>query len=393
MEKLIKLFVLLSFISLKCLSWDGSTEIWNNGSGTIGDPYQIHTAENLAYLAASTTDGENWNGVYFELLANLDLSGCEWVSIGNSTTSFNGNFNGSGHFISGLTIENQKNDNGLFGKTGSSAVISNLGIESNCNLSPQNAYNFGTICGYSNGLIMNCYNRANIYAVSGVVVGGICGLDNGTITNCYNTGNIYGQTHIGGIAGDSYNEMSVCYNVGLIQATIGEYGAIVGYSNFSYYNYCFYNSDVGSATGAGDLSDNTLHMVSLTTADMKLQLFVDSLNNGPEFYQDTIQPWTLDVDQINNGYPVFLWELSTKINSNENISLTIFPNPVSDRLFIHSEAFLDFVEIYDLAGNIICSIDCRHTNEIKTEFITPGVYVLNVYFINEGQSSLFFIKQ
>ena len=51
-----KLFTLLGAIALTCNLmavnvWDGSSEPWTNGSGTMEDPYLIETAANLAYLA------------------------------------------------------------------------------------------------------------------------------------------------------------------------------------------------------------------------------------------------------------------------------------------------------------------------------------------------------
>lgn len=62
----------------------------------------------------------------------------------------------------------------------------------------------GGICGYSNGEILHCINRARVgYSHVGYNVGGIVGRQSGYVGNCQNYGKICGRKDVGGIVGQS----------------------------------------------------------------------------------------------------------------------------------------------------------------------------------------------
>ena len=64
-------------------AWDGTAaESFEGGNGDSSDPYIIKTAEQLAFLAKQVNGGETYHGKYFQLEADLDLSGSEWSPIG-----------------------------------------------------------------------------------------------------------------------------------------------------------------------------------------------------------------------------------------------------------------------------------------------------------------------
>ena len=57
-------------------NWINSAEAFTGGTGTEGDPYQIATAEQLAYLAQqvnSENNPYNASGVFFKLTADINL--------------------------------------------------------------------------------------------------------------------------------------------------------------------------------------------------------------------------------------------------------------------------------------------------------------------------------
>lgn len=95
-------------------AWDGTAaESFEGGNGDSSDPYIIKTAEQLAFLAKQVNGGETYHGKYFQLEADLDLSGSEWSPIGigeretdgsTVTKPFAGTFDGKNHKISGLTL-------------------------------------------------------------------------------------------------------------------------------------------------------------------------------------------------------------------------------------------------------------------------------------------------
>lgn len=80
----------------------------------IKHPVQFHS---FAWLQAlgyfnQTTDGETINQVYFYLSADLDMTGWVLPQIGTEVYPFVGNFDGNGHTISNVTVQNVKTSGG-----------------------------------------------------------------------------------------------------------------------------------------------------------------------------------------------------------------------------------------------------------------------------------------
>jgi len=208
------------------------------GDGTIGNPYQIRTAAELARLAVlvnqQTAPYANANKSY-KLMDDLDLSayaaGTGWTPIGTNARPFKGIFDGDGRKIAGLAINRPNSDDqGLFGAVGSGASVQNLGVTNanivgkryvggitgnavgmvkNCYVtgSVRGVNTIGGIAGYvdetqsaSNGTVQNCYVSANVGG-TGNYIGGIAGYVDGTVKNSYALGSVNGNSDIGGVAG------------------------------------------------------------------------------------------------------------------------------------------------------------------------------------------------
>ncbi len=186
------------------LAWEEVSEVTiEKGTGTYTDPYIIETASNLAAVPYIT----NTEGVYFKLMADIDLSGMEWLSyIGDSINPFKGDFNGNGHVIKNYTITvTGGKSHGLFGETAGNAHIYDLGIEDVTAVIPQHSWsaNFGGLIGLMGGdsAITRCYAK-NVSFEAGWTItapangelqtgGGLVGLLNGAgveIRQCYATG-------------------------------------------------------------------------------------------------------------------------------------------------------------------------------------------------------------
>ncbi len=235
--------------------WDGTAaESFEGGNGDSSNPYIIKTAEQLALLAERVNGGETYQGKYFELGDDLDLSGSEWAPIGigeretgggTVTKPFAGTFDGNNHKISGLKLTAGLDGQGLFGC--SSGTIRNLGIE-NGNISIGSAERTGAICGYSTGTIENCWNSADITGSTegGKYVGGICGYSTGTIYGCLNMGDITANSYIGGICGNTDRDTQIrnCFNSGSITGK-EQIGGIAGI-NLNYITFCI---NAGELTG------------------------------------------------------------------------------------------------------------------------------------------------
>jgi hypothetical protein len=184
----------------------------------------------VAAAGAEQLKDYHLNGKY-HLIADIYLSGVEWVPIGNNNQPFTGTFDGQGHVINNLTITGERQYSGLFGYI-NSATIKNVGLENtdiNVSRSSSSSANAGGISGQvSSSTISNCYNTGNITVTSsyyGSYAGGISG-SGGIISNCYNTGIISAYSSssapssslAGGISG-SGDAISNCYNTGNISAS------------------------------------------------------------------------------------------------------------------------------------------------------------------------------
>lgn len=259
------------------------------------DIVYIENIEDLVELSQNVNSGTNYANKVVELTRTLDFNdsrsyrnpddtsygdlnkdgnidgikkelttGQGFTPIGTSTSkSFNGMFNGCGHEILNIYINDSDTVyGGLFGELRGS--INNLGITgeikfSYCNSAKNNDVYIGGLVGRCNGgIINNCYSRVNInnkntdsqYSYTGGIVGYVGG--GAKVTNSYNSGNINGAYYSGGIVGRAYNgNIDNCYNIGeLNQKNTNNYvGGIAGYIEYS---------NIGNCHNSGDIKGYTL---------------------------------------------------------------------------------------------------------------------------------------
>lgn len=149
--------------------------------------------------------GEAYRYKYIVLTADIDLANKEWTPIGNHSNSFQGNFDGDNHTVTGMQISGESDRVGLFGeciKFNVDSAIKNITVKDSviCGI------NFvGAIVGYAEGInIENCRSIGN--TINGKTdVGGICGkiggYSVGKVSQCYNSSKVTGRVRVGGIAG------------------------------------------------------------------------------------------------------------------------------------------------------------------------------------------------
>jgi surface protein len=162
--------------------------------------YQISTAEELLWFVFDVNSGDTkanaaltqdivFNEDCLErVLKLLGISKADgdltvWQPIGTSENAFAGIFDGQGHSISGLFINDKTQDNvGLFGATTSDAVIKNVAVVDSYISGGENV---GAICGKSEGKIENCYSLSEVKGTENV--NGIAGKveSTSTVENCY----------------------------------------------------------------------------------------------------------------------------------------------------------------------------------------------------------------
>ena len=399
----IMLFLVLGMSLTAQSVWDGSREAISSGSGTESDPYLIENAQQLAWLAYVVNwDYSIWTkDKFFLLTTDIDLGGNadnQWIPIGagpstDSHKLFDGVFDGGFHNITGIYIDadNAVNDNnsmwvssyaGFFTELGSDAVVKNLYLEG----SIETGRKAGGFAGTSNGVFEYCVSNVAIESINQTAAG-IASYGNPTVRYCANIGDIKGKTGVGGLIGmngrveNSYNMGRVeaedivggiagrstfinnCYNVGEIHyaANANNRGAIIGNKPSSAtVGNCYYLEDcIAASNNYGEPK----------SADfMHSQEFVGLLNNETDV-------WAMDVDNSNDGYPVFS---NTPFGVEEVLTdfsdvVTVYPNPVVDYVCVAGDVVS--CDVFDLVGKRVFSIS-TNINKIAVSDLPSGIYMM-----------------
>lgn len=218
-------------------TWAMEAEDHWTGDGSISNPYIITTAKGLSLLAVMVEIGNNFDGKYFELGADIDMSTIpDFKGIGSNVEAnnfFSGSLNGKSFTISNLNINNSgESYGGLFGKLDRNGSASNIIIDNATIIGGQYV---GGIAGVGNGSITGCsVINSSISAINGSIsgtdyyVGGLVGrinvsaLNNNIVSNT----TISGPVYVGAAAG--YLNKSTCYNNFIINCTKNGSGDIYG---------------------------------------------------------------------------------------------------------------------------------------------------------------------
>ncbi len=220
------------------------------------DTYLIPTADALRDFATKVTTEDN--AIKGKLTEDIDLKNEPFTPIGNFNISYRGVFDGDGHKISNLYIDEEESSYiGLFGYI-YNATIKNLGVSG----SVTGYARVGGIVGYSYGSsITSCYSEVTVTGKGTTsttgYTGGIVGYaqSSSSITSCYNTGAISGIYRTGGVAGYvTTTSVTLCYNSGAVTASNDNTGGIVGYASTRSTITACYNS--GAITGSTSSSDH-----------------------------------------------------------------------------------------------------------------------------------------
>ena len=186
----------------------------------------ITTAEQLMAAANDIAAGFASRMINITLGADIDMSGIYgYQGIGTVDYPYGGVFEGNGHRIYNLMIENDMEGNkGLFGVINGGAKIRNVIMDASCYIYAK-AWAGGIVGTVVNkGLveISGCGNEADI-TVTGANAGGILGVNDQQkalvyITNCYNTGVITAERESAGLSGwlGDRAEVVNSYNAGVV---------------------------------------------------------------------------------------------------------------------------------------------------------------------------------
>lgn len=256
------------------------------GDGTSDNPYKIWDLSSITYLRDAVNNGNNYSGKYIKLMADINLGGSEsnqWTPIGSQSVQFGGKFDGSGHKITGLYINNSNMHQGLFSYLNNGGEVKNLSISGTVTAKS----NVGSIVGYNGGNIENCFSDVTVTG-TGTYIGGIAGYNSdGTIKNCVNVGKVSGSGMLGSIVG----------------------GVSVWYVN----NNCYYlkgtaANGVGGGTGGG--GDRGIS--ARTVDEFKSGYIAYSLQNKQS--DSSKQAWGQTISGANkDDYPVLTSDAAKKV--------------------------------------------------------------------------------
>ncbi len=263
--------------------WETAPCKYAGGSGTMADPYQIATAEDLILLGETPEDYNK----HFILTADIDLDPNlpggkvfdmaviapehtfdDPESFGG--TSFSGCFDGQGYVISNLNIQGNRYL-GLFGYLDFQGVVTNLGLEA-VNVNGTGSF-VGGLVGYNDsGDIVSCYSTGIVNGDEDV--GGLVGYARrGTVLNSYSTVQVFGDMNVGGLVGLNIGSIEMSYSIGLVAGN-QNVGGLIGHDWITSRGGGSSGSTVGSfwdiqssgqVTSAGGTGKTTAEMQTAST--------------------------------------------------------------------------------------------------------------------------------
>jgi hypothetical protein len=232
------------------------------GSGTAADPFKVYNNETLRKVGTGT-DGWSLAAHYLQI-ANIDLDGTgNWVRVGVSQiAAFTGTYDGGGHAISNLTVNNTAEFQGLFGYISTGATVKNLGLlDVNVSGGPR----AGGIVGFSEGTVSNCFVTGTI--TGGNDTGGIVACLTGTVENCYSATNVTGGNNTGGIVGYHAGTIRNSYATGNISGNSNT-GGIAGISGTVQNSVALNKSVTSTAAAVGRVANATTMSGNYARSDM-----------------------------------------------------------------------------------------------------------------------------
>ncbi len=204
------------------------------------------------------------------------------VGVNATPGQFVGAFDGLGHTISNLTINNTGAFNlGLFSWIGAAGTVQNVGLLNGSLTAGSGYQNFGLLAGWNFGTITNAYATGTVSAGNSSYIGGLVGWNwGGTITSSHAAVNVTGGNGsgiIGGLVGGqgyavSGSTITDSYATGNVTGGTGSsaIGGLVGDNNGAIIRNSYATGNVTSGSGSSSIGglagdDNGYWVTSLIT--------------------------------------------------------------------------------------------------------------------------------
>ncbi len=199
------------------------------GAGTAAQPWLIKTPEDLVKLSESTLGGNvRYNGKYFALANNLDMSGVANFTPVAQSGKFEATFDGRGNTIDNLTVSSTTLASGLFFNIGAPGCVKDLTVGAGSSITGKGST--GALAATLEGKLSGCVNRAKISS-TGAIAGGLVGTAtaNARMENLVNEADInIKQSKVAGICGAVTSANVIGYNLvnrGAVNANTSSYTA------------------------------------------------------------------------------------------------------------------------------------------------------------------------
>ena len=317
-----------------------------SGTGTLGDPYIVYSAEGLESvreIVSGVARSDQLDAV-IHLGADIDLNDLDavndnWIPVGTDTSKFTGTLDGNGYVISNLRIDLSATSTdgvGFFGYV-SGATIKNVGlvdvdvmghahvgaVAGNADSSHfSSIYVTGSVEGTGDlvgGIVGDIYSSSSItssYTTADVSggqngVGGLTGrISSTTIDSSYATGNITGLNGVGGLCGYEYvstikNSLAANGMITRGSGSATDFHRVLGYRSSNTHISNYGNSAMTMPNGISPIDNDTNRDgANATLAQFQSLAFFSTPAAWNSASWNNAAVWTLS----DGGYPKLAWE-------------------------------------------------------------------------------------
>ena len=270
-----------------------------------------------------------------------------WTPMGISDVPYMGVFDGQGHAIQGMYLNESGTDYVGFFRSASGTIVNlclddfyvngqskvgglcgrNSGTIKECytyGLAVGESY-LGGICGWNcnSGVVEHCINDAWVTGTESTIeIGGICGVNDAYLQGCANTASLQGDYNLGGVCGSNNQSITNCYNTGDLEGLIGV-GGVCGLNTGSLvccYSFCNVtgNENVGGIAGLQSTKG------AVEVCYFNSDLFSGSVFGGEDGKMEKSSPMTADA--FASGEVAYLFQ-SRLLNSPWGQLLGMDPMP------------------------------------------------------------------
>ena len=257
-------------LNVKMNGLEGELPTGMTGKGTEAEPFELKTAEHLAWFRDFVNEGNmkacakiagdvkeiDMSTVCHKADTEKQVAELSWTPIGNfAGNKYQGTFDGNGKTIRNLYINATSGDAGFFGYA-EKGSIKNITFD-NAKVKSTVDHWTGILAGFEElCVIENIKTLANCSVEGKEGVGGIAGMASGDIGNCENHAMVNGAKSVGGIVG-GYREFGKsiisCANYGVVTGTGNSVGGIAGNFGSGTIQNCANYGDITGADFVGNL--------------------------------------------------------------------------------------------------------------------------------------------